>query len=65
MIANSLEQSRAYAMAHNTYVFWGIQECNANLPEGQVPQEGSGYGRVAVGAVVSLDGTRLAGENEV
>jgi hypothetical protein len=67
MIANSLEQSRAYAMAHNTYVFWGIQECNANLPEEQVPQEdareGSGYGRVAVGAVVSLDGTRIYDPN--
>ena len=67
MIANSLEQSRAHAMAHNTYVFWGIQECNANLPEEQVPQEdageGSGYGRVAVGAVVSLDGTRIYDPN--
>ncbi len=66
MIANSLEQSRAYAMANNTYVFWGIQECNANLPEERVPQEEAGEGsggRVAVGAVVSLDGTRIYDPN--
>lgn len=62
MVANSLEQSRAYAMANNTYVFWGIQKCDANTPEEEVPKV-SGVGRVAIGAVVSLDGTRIYDPN--
>jgi Tfp pilus assembly protein FimT len=57
-IANSLEQSRAYAMTNNTYVFWGIQNANAGDSANAETQR-NGTGRVIVGTVASVDGTRI------
>jgi prepilin-type N-terminal cleavage/methylation domain-containing protein len=58
LIASSLEQSRAYSMANNTYVFWDIQEVDARESEEGVVQV-NGTGRIAIGVVASLDGTRI------
>jgi type II secretory pathway pseudopilin PulG len=52
-----LENARTYAKANNTYVFVGFVEVNASVDPSVSPQ-GAGYGRVAVAAVASKDGTR-------
>jgi Tfp pilus assembly protein FimT len=56
-----LEQSRAYAMANNTYVYVGIAEVDASVSSSAKPQSTTGaspYGRVAIAVVASRDGTR-------
>jgi hypothetical protein len=58
LIASSLEQGRAYSMANNTSGFWGIQEVDARGSEDGVVQV-NGTGRIAIGVVASLDGTRI------
>jgi len=57
-ISGLLEQSRAYAMAQNTYVYVGIQEVDANVASGNSPQV-AGTGRVVVAVVASKEGTRI------
>lgn len=55
-IADVMDQSRAYAMAHNTYVFVGLVEVDASTPPENTPQK-PGFGRVALAAIASKDGT--------
>ena len=56
-IAGLLGQSRAYAMANNTFVWVGIAETDVSKSASANPQL-SGVGRVAVAVVASRDGTR-------
>lgn len=55
-MSSVLEQARAYAMAHNTYVFVGLTEVDASVPNGGAQQAGTG--RVVVAVAGSRDGTR-------
>ncbi len=60
-IKGVLENARTYAMANHTYVFVGIAEADASVSSSVSPQVTTGsapYGRVAVVAVASKDGTR-------
>jgi type II secretory pathway pseudopilin PulG len=56
-----LDQSRAYAMANNTYVFIGIVEVDSSVSQSAVPQTTTNStrigGRVAIAIVASKDGT--------
>jgi prepilin-type N-terminal cleavage/methylation domain-containing protein len=54
-VATLLDEARAYAMAHNTYVFIGFEETNFSTPTTQAQTVGTG--RVAVQAFSSIDGT--------
>ena len=54
--AGAFEQARNYAMASNTYVFAGIAEMDASLPDSAATI--SGTGRVVVSIVASRDGTK-------
>jgi Tfp pilus assembly protein FimT len=56
-ISNTLEQSRAYAMANNTYVMVGIGEYAASQSSSASPQS-AGTGRVAIAVIASKDGTQ-------
>jgi prepilin-type N-terminal cleavage/methylation domain-containing protein len=65
-IAGLLDQARAYAMANNTHVFVGFAEVDDSYASSVTPQKtttGSPYGRVAVVAVASRDGTGGYGSN--
>ncbi len=57
-IAAALQRGRAYAMAHNTYVWVGFYEQNADATSisPQAPPY-SGVGRVVIGMAASVDGT--------
>src|SRR5207253_10024221 len=60
-IVGALEQARAYAMRNNTYVFVGLTEVDDSLDTSVTPQvttTTNPYGRVALAAVASKDGTR-------
>jgi prepilin-type N-terminal cleavage/methylation domain-containing protein len=57
-IVGFLEESRAYAMTNNTYVYVGFAEVMANQSESAQPQA-PGVGRVAIAAVASRDGTQV------
>jgi type II secretory pathway pseudopilin PulG len=55
-----LENARAYAKANHTYVFVGFSEVDSSVDPSASPQITTGdtpYGRVAVAAVASKDGT--------
>lgn len=60
-IAGLLEQARAYALSHSTYVFVGFVQVDAAVSESarpQTPASATASGRVAVAVVASRDGTR-------
>jgi prepilin-type N-terminal cleavage/methylation domain-containing protein len=57
-IQGLLENARTYAKANRTYVFVGFAEVDASVSPSVSPQVATGYGRVAVAAVASKDGTR-------
>jgi prepilin-type N-terminal cleavage/methylation domain-containing protein len=59
-ISGTLQQARAYAMAHNTYVWVGFYEerADAGSPTNAAPPY-SGKGRVIIGMVASADGTSI------
>ena len=57
-IKGLLETARTYARANNTYVFVGFVEVDASVNPSVSPQVTTNYGRVAVAAVFSKDGTR-------
>lgn len=59
-IASTLQRGRAYAMAHNTYVWVGFYEENADAtaPTNVAPPY-AGVGRVVIGMVASVDGTNV------
>lgn len=60
-IRAQLENARAYAKANHTYVFIGFAEVDASVSAASSPQVTTGatpYGRVAIAAVASKDGTR-------
>lgn len=63
-VSGALHQARAYAMAHNTYVWVGFYEENANesAPTVSVPPY-SGTGRVVVCVVASKSGANLESAN--
>ena len=62
VIATTLEQARAYAMANDTYVVVCFEETDASIPTSQA--QNSGTGRVAIQAFSSLDATlNLTGQN--
>ncbi|XHR30651.1 MAG: Tfp pilus assembly protein FimT/FimU [Chthoniobacteraceae bacterium] len=52
-ISSLLEQARTYAVGRNTYVYVGFQEVDS-----VTPTVADGVGRIVVGIVASLDGTR-------
>jgi prepilin-type N-terminal cleavage/methylation domain-containing protein len=52
-----LDQSRAYAMANNTFVYVGFAEVNASVPAGSTQAGTVGGGRLVIAAVASKDGT--------
>jgi len=55
-----LENARAYAKANHTYVFVGLSEVDSSVDPSVSPQITTGdtpYGRVALAAVASKDGT--------
>jgi prepilin-type N-terminal cleavage/methylation domain-containing protein len=55
-----LENARAYAKANHTYVFVGLSEVDSSVDPSVTPQITTGdapYGRVAIAAVASRDGT--------
>lgn len=52
-LSSLLEQARAYAIGKNTYVYVGMQEVDSLMPS-----VADGVGRIVVGVVASLDGTR-------
>ena len=59
-ISMTLTQARLYAMAHNTYVFVGFEETQANIPTTSPqlpPAQGAVGGRVYMAAVATQDGT--------
>ena len=59
-IAGILEQSRAYAMSNNTYVYTGIEEVDVSqpsYPSAQVSGTGK-VGRIGMAVVATTDGTR-------
>lgn len=59
-LASTLVRARAYAMANNTYVWVGIQEVDASYSDAPgVHQSPTGFGRIAVCAVASNDGTTI------
>jgi Tfp pilus assembly protein FimT len=55
-IKGILDQSRAYAMANNTYVFVGLAEVDASQADTSTPQK-AGVGRLAIAVAASQDGT--------
>ena len=60
-IQGVLESARTYAKANHTYVFVGFAEADSSVDPSVSPQVTTGsrpYGRVAVAAVASRDGTR-------
>jgi len=60
-IKGQLDNARAYAKANHTYVFVGFAEVDASRSASATPQSTAAptpYGRVAVAAVASKDGTR-------
>jgi prepilin-type N-terminal cleavage/methylation domain-containing protein len=60
-IQGFLENARTYAKANHTYVFVGFAEVDSSVDPSVSPQVTTGpapYGRVAVAAVASKDGTR-------
>src|ERR1043166_6133476 len=60
-IKGLLETARTYAKANHTYVFVGFVEVDDSVDPSVTPQVTTGsapYGRVAVAAVASKDGTR-------
>jgi type II secretory pathway pseudopilin PulG len=60
IIAGALERGRAYAMAHNTYVWVGFYEDAAGSTSysGATPPY-TGVGRVVIGLAASKDGTDI------
>jgi prepilin-type N-terminal cleavage/methylation domain-containing protein len=52
-----LDQSRAYAMGNNTFVYVGFAEVDASLPAGSNQTGTAGGGRLVIAAVASKDGT--------
>jgi hypothetical protein len=57
-IAAALQRGRAYAMAHNTYVWVGFYEENADASStSPQPPPYAGVGRIVIGMVASVDGT--------
>lgn len=60
-IKSMLENARTFAKANDTYVFLGIAEVDASVDPSVSPQFTTGvapYGRVAIAAIASKDGTR-------
>jgi prepilin-type N-terminal cleavage/methylation domain-containing protein len=58
-ISGTLQRARAYAMAHNTYVWVGFYEEAADAPAPTNVFPYSGKGRVVIGMVASVDGTQI------
>ena len=58
-VAGELQRARAYAMAHNTYVWVGFYEeaANAQAPTNVFPY--TGEGRLVMGLAASVDGTDI------
>jgi len=56
-IQGIFESARTYAKVNRTYVFVGFAEVDSSLSPSAIPQV-AGFGRVAVAAVTSKDGTR-------
>jgi prepilin-type N-terminal cleavage/methylation domain-containing protein len=59
-----LDDARAYAMANDTFVFVGMEEVDASLSTGAVPQNlvsSTNGGRLAAVAVTTQDGTSALG----
>jgi len=61
-VASALQRARAYAMAHDTYVWVGFYEeaANTTAPTNVAPKY-SGAGQVVIGMAASVDGTQTAG----
>jgi prepilin-type N-terminal cleavage/methylation domain-containing protein len=59
-VSGELQRARAYAMAHNTYVWVGFYEeaANASVPT-NVPPPYTGSGRLVMAMVASVDGTSI------
>lgn len=57
-IATTLEQARAYAMAHNTYVFVGLS------PRDGVDTTKAGTGEIVLAVAASRDGTKNFGPSD-
>lgn len=57
-ISDTLGHARAYAVAHNTYVWVGIDEVDQAVSPSASPQT-DGVGRVALSVIASRDGTRI------
>lgn len=59
-LAGALQRARTYAMAHNTYVWVGLYEENADAAAPTVvPPPYTGQGRIVLGMAASLDGTQI------
>jgi prepilin-type N-terminal cleavage/methylation domain-containing protein len=58
-ISNALQRARTYAVAHNTYVWVGFYEEAATAPAPTHVFPYSGVGRVIMGMVASVDGTKI------
>jgi prepilin-type N-terminal cleavage/methylation domain-containing protein len=59
-LAGILEQSRAYAMSNNTYVYVGLAEVDVTLASSVTPQKaGNGsFGRLSIAVAATKDGTQ-------
>ena len=58
-VSGELQRARAYAMAHNTYVWIGFYEEAANAPAPTNVFPYSGDGRLVMAMVASVDGTSI------
>jgi prepilin-type N-terminal cleavage/methylation domain-containing protein len=58
-VSSALQRARAYAMAHNTYVWVGFYEESANtgVPTNVFPYAGAG--QLVIGVAASADGTQI------
>ena len=64
-IAGVLEQARTHAIAHNTYVWVGFYEENANsVSATSATPPYPGKGRVLIGIVASRDGTEILDQGD-
>jgi prepilin-type N-terminal cleavage/methylation domain-containing protein len=63
-ISGQLQRARSYAMAHNTYVWVGFYEENADAPSPPADTfPYTGMGRLVIGTVASTDGTQIYAPN--
>ena len=60
-VAGTLEQARAYAITNNTYVWVGIAEVDQSQ-NSSASAQATGYGRLALAAIASKDGTKIYDE---